>query len=99
MPPSADKTMSQASACRRSRTSAVRLGLPISSSASNRNRKLTGGPPPAAKHASAARIGTSIEALSSLTPRPYQRPLRSVSANGGDAHNASGSGGCTSQWP
>ncbi len=69
--------------------------VPCSSEPSTMTLTLTGTPPFAFSARSASRCMITPP-LQSAAPRPYQRPSRSVSVNGGVLQAASSSGGCTS---
>ncbi len=69
--------------------------VPCSSEPSAITFTETGTPPSALRARSASRCMMNPP-LQSAAPRPYQRPSRSVSSNGGESHADSSSGGCTS---
>src|SRR5579875_1533522 len=75
-PPSEMYTRSAASRARCSRTNAPRLGEPDSSSPSNTNLRLIGGPSAASSQARAASTCASNCPLLSPAPRPNNRPSR-----------------------
>ena len=79
-----------------SATYASRLAPPTSSSPSIRNLTLTGSRPAVLSQASAAFRWVSIWPLSSVAPRAYRLPSRTVGSKGGESQGSSGSAGCTS---
>jgi hypothetical protein len=68
---------------------------PLSSSPSTTNAASTGSSPAAASRCTAARSMNRLP-LSSLAPRAYRLPSRTVGSKAGDVHRAGSPGGWTS---
>ncbi len=95
LPVSPITTVSAASRSGCSSAYRSRPPVPCSSDPSTITLTCTGTPPSAFRARSASRC-MMTPPLQSALPRPYQRPSRSVSSNGGVVQADSSSGGCTS---